>query len=126
MDERAVVRGLGPHPQVPLSRALRDGEWLFVSGIVPMDEDGNMSGSVEEQTHLVLRRISALLEEAGGELRDVVSVRVYLSHPGHYAAMNAVYETYFTEPYPVRSCVVVGMVTPACSVVMEAVARLAR
>lgn len=119
------ILGLPPHSVgIPLSRAIEKGGILSIAGIVPMDDMGEIHGSLEEQTHNILGRFRVLVKEAGGGMDDIVSVRVYISRPEDYAPMNDVYGTYFIEPYPARSCVVVGFVNPACRVVMEAVAIL--
>lgn len=89
---------------VPLTPAIRSGDFVFVSGQVPTDEGGRVvGGTIEEQTHAVLAKIEALLGLAGAELGQVVKVSAFLADARDFAAFNGVYQTYFTEKPPTRT-----------------------
>jgi 2-aminomuconate deaminase len=91
--------------------------FVFVSGVssrrfdnthagVDVDADGTVHKNITEQTDAVLQNIDAILRAAGGSLADVVDITVYLTHMTDYAAMNAVYDRYFTrEGGPARTTV---------------------
>lgn len=64
--------------------------------------------NIDQQTHQVLKNISAILKAAGFSLNDVVQSQVYLQNLEHYQAMNKIYATYFSEAAPVRSVVEVN------------------
>ena len=89
----------------PYSPAIRAGQLLFVSGQVAIDPaTGNMlEGGIAEETRRVLDNVGALLLAAGRSFGDVARTTVYLADMNDFAAMNAVYGEYFTEPYPARA-----------------------
>ena len=90
-----------------LSRAIRAGDFVFLTGQVPF-KDGQVmtTGSVEEQTRAVLDNIKATLAEAGCALSDVVKAMVWLRDRADFPGFNAVYGEYFPEEPPTRSAVV--------------------
>lgn len=94
----------------PYSPAVRAGNLLCVSGQVPIDPaTGNMvEGDITAQSRQVFENIGALLKAAGASFASVVRTTVYLADMNDFAAMNAVYGTYFSEPYPARATVQVA------------------
>ena len=93
--------------KLSLSRAIRAGDFVFLTGQVPF-KDGQVmtAGSVEEQTRAVLDDIKATLAEAGCALSDVVKAMVWLRDRADFPGFNAVYGEYFPEEPPTRSAVV--------------------
>ncbi len=92
--------------QLSLSRAIRAGDFVFLTGQIPM-RDGEVvtSGSIEEQTRIVLDLIRGTLGEAGCELRDVVKSMVWLRERADFPGFDTVYAEYFPEDPPARSAV---------------------
>lgn len=92
---------------LPFSKAVRAGGFLFLSGQIPLGEDGTpLRGTIEEQTTSVLDRLTATLAQLGSGLEDVVRVTVWLSDLALFARFNAVYADYFKAPHlPARSTV---------------------
>lgn len=92
---------------LPFSKAVRAGGFLFLSGQIPLDEDGApLRGTIEAQTENVLERIAATLASLGAGMQDVVRVTVWLSDLALFARFNAVYAQHFIAPHlPVRSTV---------------------
>lgn len=89
---------------VPLTPAVRAGDYVFVSGQVPVDKDGKIvEGGVGPQTRKVLENISAALAMAGCQLSDVVKTTVWLKHAEDFAQFNAAYAPYFPKDPPARS-----------------------
>jgi reactive intermediate/imine deaminase len=90
-----------------LSRAIRAGDFVFLTGQVPF-KDGRVmtTGTVEEQTCAVLEDIKSTLAEAGCELSDVVKAMVWLRDRADFPGFNAVYGEYFPVDPPARSAVV--------------------
>lgn len=107
MPKQAVASPSAPKAIGPYSAALRVGPLLFVSGQVPLDpETGAMvEGDIAAQTQRVLQNIRALLEAGDLSLAHVVRTTVYLADMNDFTAMNDVYRTFFSEPYPARSTV---------------------
>ena len=91
----------------PYSQAIRAGDFLFVSGQIPLDPATGtlIQGEIAEQTHRVLRNLAAILEAAGASFHHVVKTTVYLADMSEFAAMNEVYATYFPAPAPARATV---------------------
>jgi len=93
--------------KLSLSRAIRAGDFVFLTGQVPF-QDGQVmtTGSIEDQTRAVLDAIKATLAEAGCTLSDVVKAMVWLRDRADFPGFNAVYGEYFPDEPPTRSAVV--------------------
>lgn len=90
-----------------LSRAIRAGDFVFVTGQVPMRDGAPMTGGgIEEQTRACLESLEEILAEAGCELADVVKSMVWLKKREDFPGFNEVYAEYFPEEPPTRSAVV--------------------
>ena len=98
----AAPKALGPY-----SQAIKAGQFLFVSGQVPIDPaTGNLvEGSIADQTRRAFENVAAILRAGGASFKDVVRTTVYLADLGDFAAMNEVYATLFTAPQPARSTI---------------------
>ena len=109
----------------PYSQAVDSGAGLvFVSGQLPIDPSTGAfpEGGVTEQTRQSLLNAQAILQAAGLELADVVKTTVFLADRGDFAAMNAVYATFFSEPFPARSAVAVKTLPKGALVEIECIA----
>jgi 2-iminobutanoate/2-iminopropanoate deaminase len=107
----------------PYSQAVRAGALLFIAGQIPLDPSGQMvEGGVDVQARRVLDNIGAILGAAGLSFTDVVRTTVYLSDLNDMPAMNAVYGTYFAEPYPARATVQVARLPRDVRIEIEATA----
>lgn len=90
-----------------LSRAIRAGDFVFVTGQVPMREGQVMTdGSIEEQTRACIESLREILAEAGCDLADVVKSMVWLKRREDFPGFNSVYAEYFPEEPPARSALV--------------------
>lgn len=90
-----------------LSRAIRAGDFVFLTGQIPMADGAPMTnGTVEEQTRVVLDDITATLALAGCGLSDVVKAMVWLRERSDFPGFNAIYGEYFPTDPPARSAVV--------------------
>lgn len=90
-----------------LSRAIRAGDFVFLTGQVPMRDGAPMTtGTVEDQTRAILEDIKATLAEAGCVLDDVVKAMVWLRDRADFPGFNRVYGEYFPDQPPTRSAVV--------------------
>jgi len=93
--------------RLSLSRAVRAGDFVFLSGQVPMQNGAVMThGSIEDQTRAVLDDITATLALAGCDRTDVVKSMVWLTSRDDFPGFNAVYADYFPEHPPARSAIV--------------------
>lgn len=97
-----------------LSRAIRAGDFVFLTGQVPMQDGKPMTtGSIEDQTHAVLRDIRDTLALAGCQMDDVVKAMVWLTDRADFPGFNAVYAEYFPHDPPARSAVVNDLLVDA-------------
>ena len=93
--------------RLSLSRAVRAGDFVFLTGQVPMQNGAVMTnGSIEDQTCAVLDDITATLAMAGCDRNDVVKSMVWLTSREDFPGFNAVYAEYFPEQPPARSAIV--------------------
>jgi 2-iminobutanoate/2-iminopropanoate deaminase len=109
MIEHLMIEG-APTPVAPFSHAVVADGWLFVTGQMPTDpadDDAPLPEGVEAQTRRVVENLKLVLAGAGSALDKVVFARVYLTHfDRDYAAMNAVWRSYFAEgKLPARTCI---------------------
>ena len=89
---------------VPLSPAVRAGDFIFISGQVPIGSDGQMvSGNIEAQTRQVLENVKAALALAGAEMSDVVKTTAWLEDARDFSGFNKVYGEYFASEPPART-----------------------
>jgi reactive intermediate/imine deaminase len=107
---------------VPLSPAVRAGDFVYVSGQVPTGADGKVvAGGIEAQTKQVLENVKAALALAGCAMTDVVKTTVIITDANDFAAFNGVYGSYFPSEPPARTTVVAKLVIDI-KVEIEAVA----
>ena len=93
--------------RLSLSRAVRAGDFVFLTGQVPMQNGAVMThGSIEDQTRAALDDITATLAMAGCDRNDVVKSMVWLTSREDFPGFNAVYAEYFPEQPPARSAIV--------------------
>lgn len=91
---------------VPFSKAVRAGGFLFLSGVLPMDAQGNiLEGNIQVQARAVCERIALTLAEAGAGMADVVRATIWLADLDDFAAFNQEYARHFAAGLPARSCV---------------------
>ena len=102
---------ISENPNLPFHPAVRAGDYIFVSGQVSKDEDGNMIvGSIETETAGTIEAIRRLIEEEGATLKDVVRICTYLEDPRDFGRYNAVFKRYFDGAVLARTTVVASAV----------------
>ncbi len=108
----------------PYSQAVKAGQTIYISGQLPVDPaTGEFAGSdIKTQTRQSLTNIKNILEKSGAGMKNVVKTTVLLADIGDFAAMNEVYATFFSEPYPARAAFQVAAVPKGALVEIEAVA----
>ena len=100
--------------RLSLSRAVRAGEFVFLTGQVPMQNNAIMThGDIEDQTRAVLDDITETLKLAGCDRGDVVKSMVWLTSRDDFPGFNAVYAEYFPESPPARSAIVNDLLVDA-------------
>lgn len=123
MSKKVISTEKAPGAIGPYSQAVQFGDMLITSGQLPIDvETGEMPEGIKEQTRVSLNNAKAILEAAGCTMADVVKTLVFLDDMNDFTAMNEVYSTFFTEPYPARSAVEVAKVPKGAKVEIEVIA----
>ncbi len=108
--------------RLPFSKAVRAGDFVFVSGQIPMGPDGEVVvGTIVEQARQTIENVRTILEMAGLTLADVVKATVWLEDTRDFWSFNKVYAEYFGEALPARSCVRADLMAD-CKVEIEVVA----
>ncbi len=119
MNMNRIPAAIGPY-----SAYRRKGSLLISSGQLPIDPETNeFSGSdIASQTRQSLENIKAILDANNASMDDVLKTTVYLKTMADFTEMNAVYATYFNEPYPARTAFQVGELPKDARVEIEVTA----
>lgn len=110
----------------PYSQAMKVGNLVFASGQLGLDpKTGEFpEGGVEAQAEQALTNVKNLLAAAGTSIDNVVKTTVFLADIADFAAVNAIYAKYFTEPFPARSAVAVKSLPKGGLVEVEVIAEV--
>ena len=110
------------NPTLPFHPGVRAGDFIYISGQVAKDENGNMcSGNIEAETRWTLESIRRILHLDGADLDDVVKVTVYLADARNFGRYNKVFAEYFPDGRISRTTVEARAVIE-CKIEMDAVA----
>lgn len=124
--KESITTGKAPEAIGPYSQAIKIGtsEMLFCSGQIALDPTtGELHGqSAREQTQRVMENLTAIIEAAGFTVAGVVKTTIYLTDLKAFQEVNAVYETFFTHPFPARATVQVGALPRGALVEIDAIA----
>ena len=124
----AIATNAAPAAIGPYSQAIRTGNTLYTSGQIPIDPaTGNLvAGGIEAQTTRALDNLKAVLVAASLDFADVIKTTVFLKDLADFAAMNAIYATYFAPEgviAPARSTVQVAALPKGSLVEIECIAK---
>ncbi len=117
-----IATSKAPSAIGPYVQAQAVGNLVFVSGQLGMDLSGNLPPTFEAQAHNALNNLSAILQEAGSRLSQVVKTTVFLSDLANFAELNGIYAEYFKAPCPARSCFQVARLPKDALLEIEAIA----
>lgn len=127
MTKRVIRTDQAPAPfqGAPYSQGIANGGFVFVSGQLGLDPDGNMvEGGISEQTEQVMKNLSAILEAAGTRLENVVKATIFLVDLGDFQAMNEVYARYVGDEPPARATFQVAALPSGALVEIEVIAAV--
>jgi 2-iminobutanoate/2-iminopropanoate deaminase len=115
-----------PPARVPLSQAIKAGDWVFASGQLGMDPNTRrlIEGGIKAETKQVCENLRAVLEAAGSSLAKVVKVTIYMADLGELMAMNEVFGTYFPNDPPARTTFQAAALIAGARVEIEAIATV--
>lgn len=124
MEKKVLHTEKAPAAIGPYSQAIEVNGFVFASGQIPIDPaTGEMvQGGVQEQTRQALTNASEVMKAAGLDLSHVVKTTVFLADMNDFAAMNEVYATFFSAPFPARSAVAVKALPEGALVEVECIA----
>ena len=124
----AIVTDQAPKPVGPYSQAIIEGDFIFVAGQGPINPLTNTLelGDARSETQRVFENLRAILQASGASLADVIKCNVYLRDINDFAAMNEVYGTFFTAPFPARTTIQAGALPGGIAVEIECIAKKAR
>ncbi len=127
MSQTIIKTEKAPAPIGPYNQAVKAGNTLFVSGQIAINpESGQLeTDNIEGETHRVMQNLKAILEAAGAGFENVVKTSIFLSDMNNFAAVNAVYGSYFDdEKAPARETVEVSVLPKSVNVEISAVVYL--
>ena len=126
MPRTAIATPLAPAALGPYSQGVSAGGFLFCSGQLGFDPaTGDFAGpDVESQAERALTNLRNVLDAVGCTFADVVKTTIFLADMADFAAVNAVYGRFVTDPPPARSTVQVAALPKGGRVEIEAIARL--
>jgi 2-iminobutanoate/2-iminopropanoate deaminase len=124
MERHVVQTDKVPSARVPLSQAIKVGEWVFASGQLGMDpKTGRLAdGGIRAETRQVCENLKAVLEAAGSSLGKVAKVTIYMADLGELMGMNEVFSEYFRKAPPARTTFQAGGLIAGARVEIEAIA----
>lgn len=108
MSNKAIIQTQkAPAAIGPYSQAIKAGNTVYLSGQIPLDPQTMelVSGDIEDQVRQVFTNLSAVCEEAGGSLKDIVKLNLYLVDLDNFVVVNQIMEEFFTAPHPARAAV---------------------
>ena len=126
MKKRVIQTERAPKAIGPYSQAVQAGNFLFLSGQIPLDpKTGELvRGDIVQQTQQVLENIKGVLESQKLGMEDVVKVTIFLKDIGNFNRVNEVYGTYFPSSPPARSTVEVARLPRDVEIEIEAIALI--
>ena len=124
MKKRVIHTDKAPKAIGPYSQAIQAGNFLFLSGQIPLDPASGelVKGDIREQTRRVLENLKGVLESQNLGMEDVVKVTIFLKDMGNFSQVNEVYATYFPSSPPARSTVEVARLPRDAGIEIEAIA----
>jgi enamine deaminase RidA (YjgF/YER057c/UK114 family) len=124
MARRLISSGSTFEKEIGYSRAVVDGEWVFVSGTTGFDyRSMTIADGIAEQTEQCLRNIEAALGEAGATLRDVVRVNYVVPNAAEFSQCWPILRKHFGEIRPAAMMISAGLADPRMRIEIEVTAR---
>jgi len=124
MKKKVIHTDKAPKAIGPYSQAIQAGNFLFLSGQIPLDPASGelVKGDIREQARRVLENLKGVLESQNLGMGDVVKVTIFLKDMGNFGQVNEVYATYFPSSPPARSTVEVASLPRGADIEIEVIA----
>ena len=103
--------------------AVTGGTSIYLSGQIPLVPETMevVEGNIEAQIHQVFKNLTAVCQEAGGDLSNIVKLNIFLTDLNNFAVLNEIMASYFDQPYPARAAIGVNELPKGVSVEMDGV-----
>ena len=103
--------------------AVTGGTSIYLSGQIPLVPETMevVEGNIEAQIHQVFKNLTAVCQEAGGDLSNIVKLNIFLTDLNNFAVLNEIMSSYFDQPYPARAAIGVNELPKGVSVEMDGV-----
>jgi len=103
--------------------AVIGGTSIYLSGQIPLVPETMevVEGNIEAQIHQVFKNLTAVCQEAGGDLSNIVKLNIFLTDLNNFAVLNEIMASYFDQPYPARAAIGVNELPKGVSVEMDGV-----
>jgi len=123
MGKKVIQTDKAPQAIGPYSQAIQAGNFLFLSGQIPLDpKTGELvKGDIRQQTQRVLENIKGVLESQKLGMENVVKVTIFLKDIGNFNQVNEIYATYFPSSPPARSTVEVSKLPRNADIEIEVI-----
>lgn len=124
MEKKVLHTDKAPAAIGPYSQAIEVNGFVFASGQIPINPATGevVEGGIQEQTRQALTNASEVMKAAGLDLSHVVKTTVFMADMNDFVAMNEVYATFFSAPFPARSAVAVKTLPKGVLVEVECIA----
>lgn len=107
----------------PYSQAIKVGQTVYISGQIPLDPSSGdlISGDFAAATRRVFDNLQAVAQAAGGDLKDIVKLNIFVTDLGHFQVLNTIMMDYFQAPFPARAAIEVAGLPKGAEVEMDAI-----
>ncbi len=123
MSAKKLHTDAAPSAIGPYSQAMVINGMVYTSGQLPLTTEGQFAGDdIETQTHQIMKNIQAILNAAGSSLDHVVKTMCFIADMNEFATFNKIYEQYFNQSMPARSCVEVARLPKDARIEIEVIA----
>jgi enamine deaminase RidA (YjgF/YER057c/UK114 family) len=124
MPRRLITSGSPFEKAASFSRAVVDGEWIFISGTTGYDYSTmTIAADVETQTRQAFRNIGAALQQAGASFDDIVRVQYYLVNQQDFKKLGPIFGEFLSNARPAATALICGLVDPAMKIEIEVTAK---
>lgn len=123
MGRSVINTDQAPSAIGPYSQAVKIDNTVFLSGQIPLQPDSMelVSDQFSDQCHQVFKNLSAVATAAGGSMKEMAKLTIYLSDLSHFPQVNDIMARYFEEPYPARAAVEVAALPKGSSIEIDAI-----
>jgi len=121
----AVETNLAPKAIGPYSQAVDTGDFIYTSGQIPIDPVTGLviDTDIRKQTTICIENLENVLKAANCNLSNIIKTTIFLTDMNDFANVNEIYSTFFTAPFPARSCVEVSALPKGVCIEIEAIAK---